>query len=68
MWEDFEEDGKQALAKAKVTTNILDAAEAAKFNAASSTVVDRWIKEARANGIDGAALVQKARAAVAAAN
>jgi len=66
-WEGFEDGGIKTLEAAGVERIILDPAEAAKFDAASETVVQRWIDEANGNGIDGAALVEKARAAVAAA-
>jgi TRAP-type C4-dicarboxylate transport system substrate-binding protein len=67
LWEGFEEGGIKALEGAGVERILLDPSEAAKFDAASATVVQRWIDEATANGIDGAALVERARAAVAAA-
>jgi hypothetical protein len=40
--------------------------ETAVFTKALEPVVDRWIGEVSAKGIDGAALVTKARAAMAA--
>ena len=67
LWEGFETDGTQALAAAGVETIVLDAAEAERFNAASRTVMTRWIERMAARGIDGAALVERARAAVVAA-
>ncbi len=67
LWEGFEDGGLKVLEGAGVERIVLDPAEAAKFDAASATVVQRWIDEATANGIDGAALVERARAAVAAA-
>lgn len=67
LWEDFEVGGIEALAAAEVETIVLDEAEAERFNAASQTVVDRWIEEMAGQGIDGRALVEQARAAIAAA-
>jgi len=67
LWEGFEKGGIDALKKANVETVILDEEEAAKFNEASEKVVERWIAEVSDKGIDGAQLVEKARAAIAAA-
>ncbi|MGG7566822.1 TRAP transporter substrate-binding protein [Rhodovulum sp. DZ06] len=67
MWEGFEDSGVNALSAAGVETIILPEEEAAKFNAANEAVVQRWIDEVTAKGIDGAGLVEKARAAIAAA-
>ena len=44
---------------------VLSAEEGAKFDAVSEKVVARWIEEVTAKGIDGAALVAGARAAIA---
>ena len=55
------------LKKAGVETIVFDEVEAAKFDAASGAVVERWIAEMNGKGVDGAALVEKARAAIAAA-
>ncbi len=44
----------------------LTPAETAAFDAALAPVVDRWIADADAQGIDGAGLVARARAAIAA--
>ena len=67
MWEGFEAGGEGALANAGVERIVVSEEEAAKFNAVSEAVVQRWVDEVAAKGIDGAALVEKARAAVAAA-
>ncbi|WP_138465982.1 TRAP transporter substrate-binding protein [Poseidonocella sp. HB161398] len=67
LWEGFEEPGIAALDAAGVERIVLSPEEAAKFNAVSETVVQQWIDEVTAKGIDGAALVEGARAAVAAA-
>ncbi|WP_066708459.1 TRAP transporter substrate-binding protein [Celeribacter ethanolicus] len=68
MWEGFEEDGTSALDAAGVTRNVFSVEEAAKFNAAGEQVVARWVDEVTAKGIDGAGLVDAARAAIAAAH
>ncbi|MEZ5824830.1 MAG: TRAP transporter substrate-binding protein [Geminicoccaceae bacterium] len=65
MWEGFEDGGRKALADAGVESIVLDDAEAAKFKAANETVVARWVEEVTAIGIDGTALVEAARKAVA---
>lgn len=67
MWEGFEQSGVDALAKAGVESIVLSDEEAAKFNAQNEKIVQRWIDEVAAKGIDGAALVEQARAAIAAA-
>ncbi|AJE46175.1 TRAP transporter substrate-binding protein [Celeribacter indicus] len=68
MWETFEEPGISALDEAGVVRNTFSEEEAAKFDAAGERVVERWIEEVSAKGIDGAALVEAARAAVAEAH
>ena len=65
--EDFEERGRAALAEAGVTQITLSEAEGAKFDAAAEEVVQRWIEEAESKGLDGQALVDRAREAVKAA-
>lgn len=65
MWEDFEQTGIDALAGAKVEIITLSAEEAAKFKASNEKVITRWIEESKTKGFDGAALVEKARAAIA---
>jgi TRAP-type C4-dicarboxylate transport system substrate-binding protein len=68
-WEDaFEDRGRRALDKAGVTRITLDEAEAAKFAAAAEEVVARWVDEADSKGLDGQALVDRAREAVKAAS
>lgn len=54
-----------ALEGAGVERIVLSEEEGAKFDAVSETVVQQWIDEVTAKGIDGAALVEGARAAVA---
>ncbi|WP_300551094.1 TRAP transporter substrate-binding protein [Roseovarius sp.] len=67
MWEGFEQSGIDALVASNVERIVLSDDEAAKFNAVNETVVQRWIDEVSAKGIDGAGLVEAARAAIAAA-
>lgn len=57
--------GVAALEGAGVERIVLSEEEGAKFDAVSETVVQQWIDEVTAKGIDGAALVEGARAAVA---
>jgi hypothetical protein len=66
--EDFEDKGRNALDEAGVTQVTLDEAEAAKFEAAAEEVVARWVEEANSKGLDGQALVDRAREAVNAAS
>jgi TRAP-type C4-dicarboxylate transport system substrate-binding protein len=67
-WEvDFEGKGLKVLEAGGVEHVELSPEEAAKFEAAAETVVQRWIDDAGAKGLDGQALVDQARAAVKAA-
>lgn len=65
MWEGFEQSGIDALQSAGVENIVLSDEESTKFRAANEKVVQRWIDEVSAKGIDGAALVDAARAAIA---
>ncbi|MCA0918795.1 TRAP transporter substrate-binding protein [Pseudooceanicola nanhaiensis] len=65
LWEGFEEPGIAALEGAGVERIVLSDEEGAKFNAVSEGVVQRWVDEVSAKGIDGAALVEGARKAIA---
>ncbi|MEM8837163.1 MAG: TRAP transporter substrate-binding protein [Pseudomonadota bacterium] len=67
LWEGFEAGGEKALEAAGVERIVISDEEAARFNAVSETVVQRWIDEVTEKGIDGATLVDRARAAIAAA-
>lgn len=67
MWEGFEQSGLDALAGKGITPTVVSAEEGAKFEAMNQAVVDRWVADVTAQGIDGAALVEAARAAVNAA-
>ncbi|MEO3416685.1 TRAP transporter substrate-binding protein [Roseovarius sp. CAU 1744] len=68
IWEGFETSGETALSDAGAERIVLSEEEAAKFNAVSEQVVQRWIDDVAGKGIDGAALVEQARSAVAAAS
>jgi len=59
-----EEVGKRMVNEGKGQVVQITAAEKATFDDASASVVDRWIEEANSNGIDGAKLVEDAKAAV----
>lgn len=67
MWEDKDQIGIDALDSANVEKIVLSADETARFAEASQRVIDRWIEEMDASGLDGAELVEKARSAIAAA-
>lgn len=67
-WEAVEDGGVNALSAAGVERIVLSDDEAAKVNAASETVVQRWVEEVSGKGIDGDALVQAAREAITAAS
>ncbi|SFK04975.1 TRAP transporter substrate-binding protein [Celeribacter neptunius] len=67
MWEEFEGAGISALDAAGVSRTTFSEEDAAKFEAAGEQVVARWVEEVSSKGIDGAALVEAARAAEAAA-
>ena len=65
LWDEAEAPGKAAQEESGGEIIGLPAASKAEFDKLGARVVGRWIEEARANGIDGAALVEAARAAVA---
>ncbi|WP_068109210.1 TRAP transporter substrate-binding protein [Tropicimonas marinistellae] len=58
--------GKELQGKTGSPVNALDTDATAAINAAAEEVVTRWIEEANGSGLDGAALVEGARAAIAA--
>ncbi|MFC4233900.1 TRAP transporter substrate-binding protein [Thalassospira xianhensis] len=64
VFNNVEEVGKKMINDGKGQVVELTPEEKATFDDASASVVDRWIEEAKSNGIDGAALVEKAKAAV----
>ena len=65
VWDEIEAPGKAAQTKSGGQVIVLDAAEKAAFDALGEKVVQRWIGEADSKGIDGAGLVEAARAAIA---
>jgi TRAP-type C4-dicarboxylate transport system substrate-binding protein len=64
-WNDIEPVGKKMATDAGNTVTALSAEATAAFDAPFEAVAQRWVEETAANGIDGAALLEKARAAVA---
>tara|TARA_B100000674_G_scaffold415800_1_gene365182 strand:+ start:729 stop:1760 length:1032 start_codon:yes stop_codon:yes gene_type:complete len=64
IWNDVEEVGKRMINEGKGQVVQLTAEQKATFDAPAATVVDRWIEESKSAGFDGAALVEKAKAAV----
>ena len=64
VFNDVEEVGKKMINDGKGQVVKLTAEQKATFDAPAATVVDRWIEEASSNGIDGAKLVEDAKAAV----
>lgn len=65
IWRASDDFGIKVATDAGNTHRILTEEQTAPFLDAMQVVVDRWIEEVSANGIDGAALVDKARALVA---
>jgi TRAP-type C4-dicarboxylate transport system substrate-binding protein len=65
VWNNVEEEGKELIRKGGGKVITLTPEQKKTFDDADAGVVDRWIKEAKADGIDGAALVKKAKAEVA---
>ena len=65
VWDSVEAPGKAAQSKSGGEIIGLDAAAKAAFDTLGEQVVARWVKEAGEAGIDGQALVEAARAAVA---
>jgi TRAP-type C4-dicarboxylate transport system substrate-binding protein len=64
-WNDIEPIGKKMATDAGNSVTALSAEATAAFDAPFEAVAQRWIEEVSANEIDGAALLEKARAAVA---
>ncbi|MEJ8476037.1 TRAP transporter substrate-binding protein [Roseibium algae] len=64
VWDDAEADGK-GLRRETGELIELDDSEMAAFDVKMAPVVDRWIEEANSNGLDGTAMVEAAKAAVA---
>jgi TRAP-type C4-dicarboxylate transport system substrate-binding protein len=65
IWRQNDDTVIEAFVAAGNTHVVLTPEETAVFEAALAPVVDRWIADVGAQGIDGAALVEKARAAIA---
>ncbi|MGF1611334.1 MAG: TRAP transporter substrate-binding protein [Kiloniellales bacterium] len=65
VWDEVEAPGIAAQEKSGGEIIPLDEASTAAFNELGKTVIERWTEEAKANGIDGEALVKAARASVA---
>jgi TRAP-type C4-dicarboxylate transport system substrate-binding protein len=65
LWDQVESPGKAAQEASGGEIIVLDAAAKARFDALGEKAVARWIKEADGNSIDGQALVDAARAAIA---
>ncbi len=64
IWDDVEQPGIDATVASGSEMIALDEAAMAGFDQRSEQVVQRWIEEANAAGIDGRGLVDAARAAV----
>lgn len=65
IWRAADDFGIGLAVKAGNTHVTLTEEETAAFNEALSGVVDRWVEDVSGKGIDGAALVEKARALIA---
>jgi len=65
VWDDVEAPGRAAQLNSGGEIITLDAAATAAFAALGEKVTQRWIEETTAAGLDGKALVEAARAAVA---
>ena len=65
VWRATEDFGIDLAVKAGNSHITLTEAETQAFRDAMAPVVDRWIEDVSASGIDGAALVEKARALIA---
>ncbi|MEM0906806.1 MAG: TRAP transporter substrate-binding protein [Pseudomonadota bacterium] len=64
-WDNIEPIGRKMAVDAGNSVSTLSAEESAQFDAPFETVAERWVQEADQQGIDGAALLAKARDAVA---
>ena len=63
MW-DMDAPARKIAEDAGNTIVTLDEAEVARWKAAAEPVVERWISDMDGKGIDGAALIEKARALI----
>jgi TRAP-type C4-dicarboxylate transport system substrate-binding protein len=66
IWRKNDDDVIEMFVAAGNTHVVLTEEETAAFDAALAPVVDRWVADVTAQGIDGAGLVERARAAIAA--
>lgn len=64
MW-DMDAPARQIAVDAGNTIVTLDDAEVARWKEASQPVIDRWVADMDAKGIDGAALIEQARSLIA---
>jgi TRAP-type C4-dicarboxylate transport system substrate-binding protein len=65
-WNEMEPLGKERARAAGATVSALSVENTADFDAPFQKVADRWVSEVSSIGIDGAELLERARAAVAA--
>ena len=65
LWDEIEAPGKAAQRASGGEVIELDATAKTRFDELGKQVVDRWMREAASQGIDGEALVAAARASVA---
>ena len=63
VWDDSEAGGKKLIEENSELITLSDD-EYKAFTDKMQPVVDKWIAEANGNGMDGAAMVESARAAV----
>lgn len=63
MW-DMDAPAREIAVNAGNNITQLDAAEVARWKEASQPVIDRWVADMDAKGIDGAALIEQARALI----
>ena len=65
-WADIEIPGEKVMkSKKKNRFHIMPASEVAKMKAAAKPAIDRWLKQMKRKGFDGAALLADARAMIA---
>lgn len=64
MW-DMDAPARALAVKANNNIVTLDSEEVARWKKAAQPVIDRWIAEMKSKGIDGEALIKKARALIA---
>ena len=65
VWDEFEPKGREITAASGSEIITLEAAKLASFRSRADEPIQRWIEEVADKGIDGAALVEAARAAIA---